>query len=224
MDDKLTKTDDELRGDVARELAWDTRVAPARVGVEVLHGVVTLTGVVDSWARLRLAEDAAQRVPGVLGVANQLTVALPGVARRSDTEIAQTVRHALEVDVLVPDQLIRSSVSGGVVTLEGCVPLWSQRYDAERAVERLAGVRNVRNRIDVEPTDLVCLEQARDAVETALERHASREATHVSLTANDGTIEVRGIVHSWQARRAVLGAVRGTRGVRGVDDHLHVEP
>jgi osmotically-inducible protein OsmY len=32
-----------------------------------------------------------------------------------------------------------------------------------------------------------------------------------------------GVVHSWQEREAVLGAVRGTRGVRAVDDHLRIE-
>jgi osmotically-inducible protein OsmY len=214
----------DVRQDVARELAWDTRVAPTNVGVEVKGRVVTLSGTVSSWAKARLAEKAAHRVEGVLDVANQLKVALPAAAKRTDTELAQMVRHALEIDVLVPDRLIRSTVTQGVVTLEGKVPLWSEHRDAERAVERLAGISQVRNRIVVEPTGDVDIEQARGAVDTALARHAARTAAQVSLSADHGTVEVRGIVHTWRERRAVLGAVRGTRGVRAVSDHLHVQP
>ena len=38
------KSDGEIQQDVLRELAWDARVEQARIGVEVRHGVVTLTG------------------------------------------------------------------------------------------------------------------------------------------------------------------------------------
>jgi osmotically-inducible protein OsmY len=216
------KTDLDLQQDVARELAWDTRVAPTEIGIQLKNGIVTLSGTVDSWAKLRLAEDAAHRVQGVLDVANDLEVVLPGRAAKTDTEIAQTVRHALETDVLVPDRLIHSTVTHGIVTLDGTVPLWSQHYDAERAVERLAGVKCVRNRVEIQPHEDVSLEQARSAVEKALERHAAREASHVNLSASEGHVEVRGVVQTLEERRAVLGAIRGTRGVRDVTDHLHV--
>jgi len=33
-----------------------------------------------------------------------------------------------------------------------------------------------------------------------------------------------GIVHSWAERRAVIGAAKGTFGVRNVEDHLRIEP
>jgi osmotically-inducible protein OsmY len=226
MNNPKTKTDFEIQQDVTRELAWDTRVAPTNVDLKVKDGIVTLSGAVDSWAKVRLAEEAARRVEGVLEVTNQLNVVLRSDARRTDTEIAQAVRHALEIDVLVPDRLVRSKVTHGVVTLEGTVPLWNQRHDAECAVERLAGVKAVRNRIEVQPTEHVDIEQARGAVDMAIERHAAREAARVSLSASphDGTVEVRGIVHTWRERRAVLGAVRGTRGVRAVEDHLRVQP
>ena len=99
----LKKTDSEIQQDVARELSWDTRVSPTEVGVQVSKGVVTLSGTVDSWAKVRAAEKAAHRVVGVLDVANDLSVKLPGTASKTDTEIAQAVRHALEWDALVPE-------------------------------------------------------------------------------------------------------------------------
>ena len=41
--------DSEIQQAVLRELHWDTRVDETDVGVEVDHGVVTLTGTVDSF-------------------------------------------------------------------------------------------------------------------------------------------------------------------------------
>jgi len=59
-----------------------------------------------------------------------------GGLTRTDTQIAQAVRQALEWDVFVPDQNITSTVTDGCVTLEGAVDRWSQRNDAERPFAR----------------------------------------------------------------------------------------
>ena len=145
------KNDQDIKADIAREFAWDARVAATDIGVQVKNGIVTLAGTVDSWAKVRAAAEAAHRVLGVLDVANDLVVNPPGGAHRSDADIAQAVRHALEWDVTVPDRQIRSTVSAGNVTLEGTVGGWSERADAERAVERLTGVKRVVNEIKIEP-------------------------------------------------------------------------
>ena len=218
------KTDSDIQHDVACELAWDAGIAANEIGIQVQGGVVTFTGTVDSWAKLRAAQDAAHRVAGVLDVANDLVVKPTGSSIRTDTEIARAVRQALEWDVLVPDPQIRSTVAHGTVTLEGTVSRWQQRTDAERAIERLAGVKRVLNRIEIAPIETVNLDRARQAVDRALERHAAREARRIQLAASEHTVKVSGIVHTLQEKEAVLGAVRGTRGVREVGDHLRIEP
>src|SRR6266542_2713292 len=128
------KTDSEIQQAVLEELKWDTRVEETDVGVEVDSGVVTLTGTVNSYAKRMAAQEAAHRVGGVLDVANDIQVRVPSMLERTDTEIALAVRRALEWDVQVPDRSIQSTVSDGIVTLEGSVDFWHQREDAERAV------------------------------------------------------------------------------------------
>lgn len=218
------KIDPDIQQDVLRELAWDTRVSPMEVGVLVKNGVVTLVGTVDNWAKARAAEQAAHRVASVRDVANDLVVQVPGDARRTDAEIAQAVRRALEWDSRVPEELVTTTVSHGVVTLEGSVPHWTQRADAEAAVAHLMSVRRVLNHIVVDPAEALELDQVRTAVERALERHATREASRVELHARGGAVEVSGSVESAHEKAAVLGAVRGTRGVREVTDRLAVRP
>lgn len=220
----IKKTDAELQRDVLDELKWDTRVKETDVGVEVNAGVVTLTGSVDSWPARTAAVNAAHRVGGVLDVANEIRVKLPGVHERDDADIAKAVRNALVWDVLVPSDRIQSTVANGVVTLEGSVDYWSQHADAARCVGNLAGVREIKNLITVEPSmPSLSLTEVRSAIDGALERHARHAAKHVQIALADGKVILSGNVPSWAERNAVDGAVRGTPGVVRVDNQLRVQ-
>jgi osmotically-inducible protein OsmY len=218
-----TKSDSQIQQEVLRELKWDTRVEETEVGVTVERGIVTLTGTVDGYAKKLAAQDAAHRVYGVLDVANDLQVRVPGSMARSDADIAKAVRNALEWDVWVKEEGIKSTVSNGFVTLEGDVSLLREREDVERTIRRLAGVRGVDNRIEVSPARINA-EDVREAIEQALERRAEREARQIRVEVHDGEVKVSGRVHSWAEKRAILGIVSHAPGVRAVDENLFVDP
>lgn len=224
MTTATTKTDAQIQRDVLQELAGDPRVEETEVGVSVQDGVVTLSGTVTSWAKRVAAQEAAHRVTGVLDVANDVTVKLPGGLVRSDTEIAQAVRRTLEWDVFVPDTRIQSTVSTGWVTLTGTVDTVGEREDAERAVRNLVGVRGVVNQITVSQPR-VAPEGIRTAIEEALERRAEREARRIDVTVSpDGEVTLTGRVRSWAEREAVVASARYLRGVRDVRDRLRIDP
>jgi osmotically-inducible protein OsmY len=223
MPQATKKTDSQIHHDVLAELKWDSRVDETEVGVQVNGGVVTLTGTVTSWAKRVAAQEAARRVIGVLDVANDTKVKVSGGLARTDTEIAQAVRQALEWDVFVPNEKLTSTVTDGWVTLEGPVESWSQRDAAERAVRNLSGVKMVVNKIIVKPAQPTTGD-VRKAIEEALERRAEREARNIGVDVRDGTVTLTGPVHSWAERKSVLAAARFTPGVRAVEDRLRTEP
>ncbi|MET0390521.1 MAG: BON domain-containing protein [Polyangiales bacterium] len=218
----MARTDDEIKRLVEDELRWDTRVKETDVGVTVKQGVVTLVGTLSSWGERIAAEKAAHRVAGVLDVANDLHVKIPGSGARTDTEIAQAVRHALDWDVFVPKGLVTSTVHDGWVTLEGQLTYWSGRVAAEKAVSNLAGVVGVVNKLEVKPQ--VYTGDVRRAIAQALERRSQRQASHVSITAQDGRVTLSGNVATWADKQAVLGAARSAPGVHNVEDKLRVSP
>lgn len=217
------RNDRETSEDVARELAWDRHVDESGIRVSVAQGRVVLAGTVASWAVRLCAEEAAQRVVGVLEVDNELQVKPAPCSLPTDADIAQAVRVALEWDVFLADARVRSSVSDGQVTLEGEVQYCSQWEKAGRAVRHVVGVRRVLNRIQVKPEAAAPHEIQRD-IEAALERQVGSEARRINLDVHEGKVIVSGFVHSWAERRLVIGAAKGTRGVRSVDDRLHIEP
>ncbi|MEW6207587.1 MAG: BON domain-containing protein [Acidobacteriota bacterium] len=220
---KAIRSSAQIQSEVLQELKWDSRVDESEIGVAAADGVVTLTGTVDSYARKLAAQEAAHRVAGVLDVANDIQVRVFSSATPTDTEIAQAVRHALEWDVWVPDERIRSTVSNGWVTLEGTVDLIRESEDAERAIRHLAGVRGVTNKIFIN-APAVEPDYIRQTIEHALERRAEREAHHIQVEVKDGEVTLTGRVRSWEEKRAVMGAVAHAPGVRGVKDRLVINP
>ncbi|MDX2029504.1 MAG: BON domain-containing protein [Blastocatellia bacterium] len=217
------KTDEEIKSEVLFQLGWDTHVRETEVGVVVRKGVVTLMGTVDSYAKKLAAQEAAHRVCGVLDVANEIEVRLSSDPRfTDDATIAHAVRHALEWNVLVPDERIHSTVTGGWVTLEGNVEYYTERTDAERAVSHLAGVRGVINKIEVSaPVDT---EKIKLLIEDVLELRADREARRIEVKIDRGEVTLNGLVSTWDEKKAIVGAIGHTPGVRIIHDRLTVDP
>jgi len=81
-------TDKQLQQDILQELDWEPGVRATDIGVSVHEGVATLSGFVDNYAEKFDAEEAAKRVFGVKGLANDLEVKLPTAAHREDPDIA----------------------------------------------------------------------------------------------------------------------------------------
>jgi osmotically-inducible protein OsmY len=221
--DESQQADAEIQDGVIEELQWDALVRRTDIGVDVRSGVVTLTGTVDSWAARHAAQQAAHRVRGVRDVANDIRIELPGSHVRDDAAIARAARRALESDVLVPHERIQTTVSNGVVTLEGTVGLWAQRDDAERCIRNLTGVSRVDCRISVEPTLHVSERSLQLAIEGALMRHAEHAAKKVRVVVSEGEAVLRGTVRSWAERAAIEGAVRGTPGIRDVKNEIGIQ-
>jgi osmotically-inducible protein OsmY len=216
------KSDKEIQRDVMKELDWDPLVDAIEVGVQVEDGLVTLTGNVANYAKKLAAKRAAHRVVGVLDVVNNLKVELPLPHQKSDQDVARAVRTALEWDVIVPDTKIHSTVANGFVTLEGKVHSWAERIAAEIAINHLAGVRGVDNRIEV-AIKRIESESIRRVIESTLARQAHREAERIAVSVADGVVTLSGMARSWSEKNAIHDVAACTPGVRRVIDEMTID-
>ena len=66
---------DDVQALVLNALHWDLAVPPHMIKVEVRDGWVTMSGTVVRPYQRACAESDARRVPGVVGVTNQIRVA-----------------------------------------------------------------------------------------------------------------------------------------------------
>ena len=218
----ITRTDAQLQQDVMDELTWDQRLTPSAIGVSVKEGVVTLTGDVSSYWQRNAAQDAAHRMRGVLAVANEISVVLPGATERTDAELAHAAVHALTWDAGIAITQIDLTVSKGWITLQGEVPYGYQRYEAEQVVRRLAGVKGVVNLLTVIPH--IVPKDLKQGIERALTRSAEAEAQGITVEVHGTTVTLKGTVHSLSERDAVVRVAWSALGVTAVETRLVIVP
>jgi osmotically-inducible protein OsmY len=211
-------TTKDLREAVEAELRFDPLVDDADIVVRNISGDVALNGTVPSYPQYREAEAAAQRVAGVKNVHNHLEVVLSDADYRDDAMLTTAANNALTLNVTVPDG-VEAMANDGNLTLTGLVEYGRQREAAELAVAGLAGVRNIRDDIDVsydaDPVDVTSL------VQDALDRNALiGDDSDITVDTKGSTVTLRGHVRTWAERDAVVGAAWMAGGVSEVRDDL----
>jgi osmotically-inducible protein OsmY len=216
------RADTDLQHDVLEELQWEPSIDAARIGVAADHGVVTLTGHVESYAEKVEAEKAAKRVAGVEGVANDLEVRHMAEPSPDDADIVQRALSALDWNVSVPKQRLKVAVTQGWVTLDGDVDWYYQKRAAEDALHDLMGVRGITNNITVTPR--VRAAEVKEKIDAALRRSAEVDAKKIVVDAAASKVTLRGTVRSWAEHEDVLNAAWSAPGVTAVEDHLSIRP
>ena len=145
---------------------------------------------------------------------------------KSDAEIERDVRDELKWDPDLDATDIGVSVKDGVVTLTGFVRSFTDKYEAEAAAKRVAGVVAVANDLEVrlpsvdESTDP---EIARDAV-AAIKSQLPISWEKIKVIVRNGWITLEGDVEWQYQRQAAENAVRRIKGVNGVSNRIQLKP
>jgi osmotically-inducible protein OsmY len=216
------RTDKQLQEAVLKALDWEPSVNAAQIGVTVQQGVVTLGGRAGTLREKWIAEKTARHVWGVRAVANDLEVAPDGAKARTDTAIAGAAANALGWNSSIPPESVQVTLRDGWVTLTGTVPWQYQKTAAEKAIEHLYGVKGVSNAIVVKAP--VAAADVQQKIEEAFKRSADIDAKRIAVEARNGTVVLKGTVHSLSERDAAEHAVWAAPGVIAIDDRLVVVP
>ena len=213
-------SDADIQQDALEELSWDPHVTVSDIGVSVKEGIVTLTGVVESYLIRMAAQNAVLRVRGVNAVANDIEVRLHTTAERTDSDLALAALYALKWDAAIETDKLDVTVSHGYVTLKGVVEWPYQREAAERVIRRLAGVKGVTNWITIAtrpaPDDI------RQRIETALVRSAVTDAHRITVEAHGHTVTLKGAVRSFAEKQAAERTALSAPGIVAVVNQIKV--
>jgi osmotically-inducible protein OsmY len=123
---------------VVKELEDDPEVAAKHISVTANDGAIALAGHVVAVHEKHAAVRAAERVPAVRAVADDIEVRDPSLHERADDEIAGEIAHLRRWGDEIPDS-VGVQVRDGRVILHGQVESASQRDAAENEVHPLTG-------------------------------------------------------------------------------------
>ena len=145
---RLERTDTDIADDAARILELHGGGSEG-VQVAVHHAHVTITGIVDWLFQKQDLEATIRHVRGVRGISNRISVA----PRPPYADVRNRIALAMAREADLDARQIRVAVSGHTVTLTGKVPTWRQRDLAEHAAAIAPGIRQIDNRLEVEPVE-----------------------------------------------------------------------
>jgi len=139
------RTDSDIAQATLNALKWDTSVPDEQVKVSVTKGWVTLEGAVDWNYQKESCEKVVERLVGVKGVTNHLSVT-PHVKSQ---DVKNQIKTALDRYAELESRNIEVDSADSTITLRGQVRSWAERKEAETAAWMAPGVTQVRNEIIV---------------------------------------------------------------------------
>jgi osmotically-inducible protein OsmY len=139
------------------------------------------------------------------------------------TDIRAAVEAELKFDPRVDDADVHVANVNGDVALNGTVPSYPQYLEAAAVTQRVAGVKNVFNHLQVVLPDADFRDDA--MLTTAANNALAQNVTvpdGVEATAEDGNLTLTGTVGYGTERAAAELAVAGLTGVRNVRDEIEI--
>jgi len=144
---------------------------------------------------------------------------------QTDTELQSDVLDELKWEPAVNAAHIGVSVKQGVITLSGHVPSYGEKYAAERAAERVYGVKAVANELDVKlPSSIKRTDgDIAAACVNAFTADYSVPEEKIKIVVRDGWVTLDGEVEWAYQKDAAERCIRHLTGVKGVGNSIKIK-
>jgi osmotically-inducible protein OsmY len=141
---------------------------------------------------------------------------------KTDAQLQFDVNEELDWDPTIHAEDIGVAVHDGIVTLTGHVNTFAEKWEAERASQRVAGVKALAVQIDVTLPDSSTRNDADIArsAENVLEWNSYVPRNRVKVLVESGMITLSGELARDHQRRAAIDSVRTLMGVKGVTNQM----
>jgi osmotically-inducible protein OsmY len=146
--------------------------------------------------------------------------------KKSDTDLRSDVLAELKYEPSADVTNIGVLVKDGTVTLNGYATSYGEKWDAVRAVKRVAGVKAIADDVEVKLPD--ALRRTDGDIAAAASNQIAWSTTiptgTVAVTVREGRMTLKGEVEWWYQKNAVEHAVQHLAGVKGVTNLITIKP
>ena len=145
---------------------------------------------------------------------------------KEDIELQQDVMEEIKWDPQLKDVANQIGVSAreGVVTLSGTIDTYARKLAAEKAAQRVHGVKVVAVDLEVKiaPTTAKTDVEIATAVKNALTWHSAVNEDQIEIKVDEGWVYLEGVVEWDYMKKAAEKAISDLVGVRGVTNRIKV--
>lgn len=214
------KSNESLQTDVQDAIKYEPLLHAAEIGVTVFDGIVTLTGIVNTYAKKIEAEEATKRVSGVKAIVENIKVHFGQEFKKTDNEIAADVLNLLRWNWEITSDLVKVKVEDGWVTLTGELRWNFQRVAAQKAIGCLLFIKGLTNNISIKTdgTDLV----EKEDIERAIKNNWAIEGRNINVSVHENKVKLKGNVNSIFEKDEAGRLAWNAKGVSAVENDLVV--
>jgi osmotically-inducible protein OsmY len=145
---------------------------------------------------------------------------------KTDAQIQMDVMQELKWDPSVTHEHIGVAVADGIVSLSGTVPTYIEKFTAEKAAQRVSGVKVVVEKIEVKGSGSYRRDD-QDIAKAIIDQfrwHTQVPDDLIKASVENGWVELTGEVEWEYQRKAAENAVKGLTGVKGLANKLVIRP
>lgn len=198
----------------------DSRVDAAKLTATTKEGIVTLAGSVSNLAAKNYAVQEAEKINGVLGVVDKITIS---PSYQLDTDIANAVRRRILNSSVIESQGLYVTCKAGVVSLSGNVNSYAEKQQAGLLASEVSGVKEVKNNIFTKWTSTRSDQEIKGDAVAALERDVYLTGMPITVTVKDAVVTLTGSVGNSYERNRAYNDVRWISNVKRVDNELVIK-
>lgn len=144
---------------------------------------------------------------------------------KTDSQIQADVIQALKWDPSVTHEHIGVAVSDAIATLTGSVPSYIEKWSAEKATQRVAGVKAVVEKVEVKLSGSL-LRDDHDIAKAIIEQfkwNVQVPDQLVKVSVEDGWVELTGEVEWGYQKTAAENCVQGLASVKGISNSISIK-
>jgi len=135
--------------DIIDAIKWQPLLEQEVIDVTDLNGVISLSGVVNSYVKKKDIENTVTDLHGVSGIIENIEVKIPDSQRRDDEKIANDAKVFLARNKNVPSNTVKFKVDNGWLTLDGEVNQKNEKEAALESIHYITGIRGITDNISI---------------------------------------------------------------------------
>jgi osmotically-inducible protein OsmY len=218
-------TQKTIKENIEDQFIWDDRILSANIHIEVHEGTVRLTGEVPNFSGKLAAEEDAIAVSGVKKVENELRVTYPeAIIVPEDEQIEKFLVDLIRLDDRLNASKIEVKVDNGLVIFRGVVDGKWKKDVLIGYASRIAGVRDVKSEMSVNPEGKRPDEEIQEEIQKAFKRNSILESEQIKVDVKNGKVTLSGNTNAHLAKLSAIDISNYTSGVMEVVDEVSVHP